>query len=231
MYVCTYGRMYVCMYVRACVRTYVRTYVGMSVCGYVCMSVCLYVFMDGWMDACMHACMHTHRWRLYDWWDFQKLKGTLRGHQTCCSAGDIYELQCLFPATSRYPDPAFWKVVTIGLRLLDCGDEWWFRVLLKVHTRCQIAVGCADGSEVPSRCWCDHGSGSGSVVGPPPTNGRGVFVHVWSFCVGIYSILSVRRCASGSFFYLFSSFLSRFIYSGGVFLGWVVFFFGGVGGV
>jgi hypothetical protein len=48
------------------------------------------------------------------------------------------------------------------------------------------------------------------VVGPPPTNGRGVFVVFLSFCIGFYSILSVSRCANGPFFYLVFSFLVLF---------------------
>ena len=73
-----------------------------------------------------------------------------------------------------------------------------------------------------------------SVVGPPPTNGRGVFVNFWSFCVGIYSVLSVCRCASGSFFYFyFSLFLAVLSIVAVFFFGWVrggcSFFWGGVG--
>ena len=45
----------------------------------------------------------------------------------------------------------------------------------------------------------------------PPTNGRGVFVVFLSFCIGFYSILSVSRCAPGSFFYLVFSFFGVFL--------------------
>ena len=60
------------------------------------------------------------------------------------------------------------------------------------------------------------------VVGPPPTNGRGVFVVFLSFCIGFYSILSVSRCATGPFFYLVFSFVVFFYCGGG--------FWGGLGG-
>ena len=62
------------------------------------------------------------------------------------------------------------------------------------------------------------------VVGPPPTNGRGVLVVFLSFCIGFYSILSVSRCATGPFFYLVFSFLVFFLIVG-------VGFGGGWGGV
>ena len=45
------------------------------------------------------------------------------------------------------------------------------------------------------------------VVGPPPANGRNVFVVFLSFCTGFYSILSLSRCAYGPFFKLVFSFL------------------------
>ena len=61
------------------------------------------------------------------------------------------------------------------------------------------------------------------VVGPPPTNGRGVFVVFLSFCIGFYSILSVSCCATGPFFYLVFSFVVFFYCGGG--------FWGGLGGV
>ena len=61
------------------------------------------------------------------------------------------------------------------------------------------------------------------VAGPPPTNGRGVFVVFLSFCIGFYSMLSVSRFANGPFFYLVFSLLVFFLLVG-------VCFFGGVGG-
>ena len=79
-----------------------------------------------------------------------------------------------------------------------------------------------DGFKVPFQASTSSYRFSTSVVGPPPTNGRGVFVVFLSFCMCFYSILSVSRCATGPFFYLVFSFL--------VFLFVEVGFGGGVGG-
>ena len=57
---------------------------------------------------------------------------------------------------------------------------------------------------------------TGMLVGPPPTNGRGVFVVFLSFCICFCSILSVSRCAYGPFFYLVFSFFFVGGWFGGV---------------